>query len=257
MADNRMHGAAPWLADAAPGGSILGYTIALSALIHSALAVLPLPQGSPSAASPPTTATLLAATLVEVPAEAVEMATAPAAPVALPAGALASPPDSSSAAATPPATASRRAQPAERPTSDAPRRTVRHAIRVDPMHESARLGELQDREMTEFPREVDRPAVVDGAIRVQYPWRALAEGREDTVVIWAVVDPSGVVEEIQLVEGTPEFYERVAAAVKAHRFYPAIDAGTPLRFPIALEFRFRIDGANPPPSGTEDTATVR
>ncbi len=105
---------------------------------------------------------------------------------------------------------------------------------------SERLGELLSRQLAEFPVEVDSPARLVAKIRASYPPAALAEGREDLVVVWIVVDAKGAVEEIQVAEGTEEFSAAVIAAVRQARFVPAQGSLVPIRFPLALEFRFAI-----------------
>jgi len=110
-----------------------------------------------------------------------------------------------------------------------------------------RIGALVDRQLLEFPREIDTPARIREPIETPYPAAALAEGREDAVVVWAVVNPDGTVDEVDVTEGTPEFAEAVVAAVKAARFNPATNNLKPIRYPIALEFRFALGQA---PSAT-------
>jgi TonB family protein len=107
---------------------------------------------------------------------------------------------------------------------------------------SERLGELLSRQQSEFPREVDSPALLVDKVRASYPPAALAEGREDSVVVWIVVDAKGAIEEILVAEGTEEFSAAVIAAVRQARFVPAQGNLAPIRFPLALEFRFAIDG---------------
>jgi TonB family protein len=103
-----------------------------------------------------------------------------------------------------------------------------------------RVGALVDRQLLEFPREIDTPARIRDPIAAPYPAAALAAGREDAVVVWAIVDPDGTVDEVDVTEGTPEFAEAVVAAVKAARFTPATNKLKPIRYPIALEFRFAL-----------------
>lgn len=103
-----------------------------------------------------------------------------------------------------------------------------------------RIGALVDRQLLEFPREIDTPARIRDPIETPYPAVALAEGREDAVVVWAIVNPDGTVDEVDVTEGMPEFAEAVVAAVKAARFTPATNKLKPIRYPIALEFRFAL-----------------
>jgi TonB family protein len=105
----------------------------------------------------------------------------------------------------------------------------------------ARLGDLFEREMNEFPREVQFPVRYQGTIEARYPAEARAQGIEGSVLAWVVVDPSANVEEIQIVEGAEIFREPVIEAIHAARFLSAADAGVGLHFPITLEFRFALD----------------
>jgi len=105
---------------------------------------------------------------------------------------------------------------------------------------SERLGELLSRQQSEFPVEVDSPARLVDKVRASYPPAALAEGREDSVVVWIVVDAKGAVEEILVAEGTEEFSAAVIAAVRQARFVPAQGDLAPIRFPLALEFHFAL-----------------
>jgi TonB family protein len=105
----------------------------------------------------------------------------------------------------------------------------------------ARLGDFAEREMNEFPREVQAPVRYQGTIEARYPPAARAQGIEGSVVAWVVVDAQANVEEIEFVEGDDVFRESVTEAIRAARFMPAADGGVGLRFPIALEFRFVLD----------------
>jgi TonB family protein len=103
-----------------------------------------------------------------------------------------------------------------------------------------RLGEALSRQMSEFPVEVDFPVRMNEAIRAQYPPAALAAGREDSVAVWIVVDAQGVPEEVLVTDGQEEFAAAVIAAVRSAHFVPARNNLVPIRFPLALEFRFVI-----------------
>ncbi len=110
----------------------------------------------------------------------------------------------------------------------------------------ARLGEaFRTRSLLEFPPEIDTPVDVVGNIDVQYPAAALEERREATVIAWVVVEASGQVEEIAIIEGDPEFGEPVQDALLKARFLPASNRGQPIRYHKMLEFRFRLDNAAP------------
>jgi len=103
-----------------------------------------------------------------------------------------------------------------------------------------RLGEALSRQMSEFPVEIDFPVRLSETVRAQYPSAALAAGREDSVVVWIVVDAQGAPEEVLVTEGQEEFAGAVIAAVRAAHFVPARNNLLPIRFPLALEFRFVV-----------------
>ena len=103
-----------------------------------------------------------------------------------------------------------------------------------------RLGEALSRQMSEFPVEVDFLVRMNETIRAQYPPTALAAGREDSVAVWIVVDAQGLPEEVLVTDGQEEFAGAVIAAVRAAHFLPARNNLVPIRFPLALEFRFVV-----------------
>ena len=115
-------------------------------------------------------------------------------------------------------------------------------VRIDGalLVDRGRLGELYSRQLGEFPVEVDFPARLNEKIRARYPAAALAEGREDSVAVWIVVDTQGAPEEIVVADGSEEFADAVVAAVRNARFLPAQNNLVPIRFPLALEFHFTI-----------------
>ena len=113
-----------------------------------------------------------------------------------------------------------------------------------PLRDRARLGPLYDRGITEFPVEISRAPRLDGAVVARYPPAALTAGREDSVVAWVVVNEQGQASEIEFPEGTDEFIEEVRAALRAARFKPAEDGLRPIRFPLALQFDFRLSGGD-------------
>lgn len=116
-------------------------------------------------------------------------------------------------------------------------------VPAQPLADRNRLGELFARQLVEFPIEVDRPARMVEPIAARYPAGALAEGREDSVGVWVVVSVDGTAEEVQVIDGSPEFAAEVVAAINAARFEPAQNRHYRIRFPIALEFHFRADTA--------------
>jgi outer membrane biosynthesis protein TonB len=106
----------------------------------------------------------------------------------------------------------------------------------------ARFGEfLESENLAGFPPEIDQPVRIGKPLVVPYPPRALRERREDTVVLWAVVDADGIVEKFHFAEGTPEFVRAVTLALRTTRFVPAENNGSVIRFYILLELQFRID----------------
>jgi len=116
-------------------------------------------------------------------------------------------------------------------------------VRIDgmPLAERDRLGEMLSRQLSEFPVEVDFPVRLTETIRAKYPPAALAEGREDSVAVWIVVDAQGAPAEIVVTDGQEEFASAVVEAVRSAHFVPARNNLEPIRYPIALEFRFAID----------------
>jgi TonB family protein len=114
------------------------------------------------------------------------------------------------------------------------------------------VGRLIARE-TEFPAEIGTPVRLTTPVVVQYPPRLRAAGREDNVTLWIIVDADGRIEEVQLAQGTPEFAEPAIAAVQAARFVPATNNRQPIRFYIALEFRYVL-AAPSPAAGAVTTA---
>ncbi len=121
----------------------------------------------------------------------------------------------------------------------------------------ARFGDALDDALGEFPVEIDAAVVLPGKLEVPYPPAALAARRQDTVLVYAVIDPQGVVEETRVVEGTPEFAAAVEAALATMRFVPAHDHGQNIRFYVTLEFAFRIEGAGVTSDAPAATAEIR
>jgi len=127
----------------------------------------------------------------------------------------------------------------------------------------SRLGDLIERQMNEFPREVQAPVRFHG-VEARYPAAARAQGTEGTVLAWVVVDTSAHVEEIRIVEGDDVFRDAVTEAIEAGSYMPAADGGVGLRFPIMLEFRFTLatpglpsaDAVRPAPANAIATGTA-
>jgi TonB family protein len=106
------------------------------------------------------------------------------------------------------------------------------------LQDRARLGDFYARRLGEFPREIDVPARLSGKIVAQYPIDALAGGIEGSVAVWAIVDETGMAAEVDVIDGPPALVQAAVAAVREARFLPARNNMKPIRFPIALEFRF-------------------
>lgn len=234
----------------------LSGAVAVSAVVHAALLAVPLWQGTAPAARD---AVILEARLaprvepqapasVQAPAPRMHEAAAPVltAPRKVAAATLvATEPVATPAPDTHASDALAQPAPAEIATAplDAPGDTRVAAQEVISL---SRLGDLLERQLNDFPREVQFPVRIAGTIEARYPPEARAQGLEGTVLAWVVVDPSANVEEIQIVEGDEIFREPVIEALHAARFYSAAEAGVGLHFPITLEFRFALDHAGGP-----------
>ncbi len=146
----------------------------------------------------------------------------------------------------PPAPVIARQQPAPEPLADpgSVGRGLTPHVTVNDRVPHSSFGEALDGDaLAGFPIEIDAGVVLPGKLEVPYPPAALAAHREDRVLVWAVIDAEGAVEQTHVVEGTPEFAAAVEAALATMRFIPAHDLGRNLRFYVTLEFLFRIEGA--------------
>ena len=211
----------------------LACALVASLVVHAAILIATLPGGAPGA--PPGTSMQLQATLV--PAAVTERAPDrpdPAPPV------LAALPERSPITVPAP----ERAAPAmPKPTSAAPRPGLgSFEVTAELVTDRTLLGGYAARQLSMFPAEVDRPARLEQKIVVRYPQSALAQGRDEEVVVWAIVEASGAVDEVYVTRGSEEFAAEVIAAVRAARFIPAEDNLKPTRYPIALQFDFRAGG---------------
>ena len=110
---------------------------------------------------------------------------------------------------------------------------------LHPVHEA--------RAASEFPVEVPRGVRLSAKPDIKYPEDALAAGRRGSVLAFVIVDASGGVEEVSIVEGAPEFAQTVQDALLATRFLPASDGDRPIRFYTMLRFDFlpNSPGADP------------
>ncbi len=101
-----------------------------------------------------------------------------------------------------------------------------------------RLGPFLQRQIAEFPVEMDSPVRIGAPIVARYPAAALRDGLDTTVVVWVVVGWNGRADEVEVSDGDPLLAEAVIAAVKDAQFVPARNRLLATRYPIALEFRF-------------------
>jgi TonB family protein len=204
--------------------------------IHAAILISTLSGGARGASQPqPMTlqATLVGAT--EVAAELPDLIE-PATPVLTTMATMASP----LAMPTLPATRTRTTTSAP----PAPRAGVGNMeVVAELLADRTRLGEYYDRQTAEFPAEVDRLPRIDGKIVARYPPDAAREAREDFVVVWAIVDATGTVQEAYAAQGSDEFAAEALAAVRAARFIPARNKLRVQPYPIALQFDFRAGTA--------------
>ena len=118
------------------------------------------------------------------------------------------------------------------------------AVTAEPLLDKVRLGDYLTRQTSEFRTEIDRPVRLEDPIVANYPAAALREGREESVAVWVVVDHTGQADEVDVIDGSQEFAEAVVAAINAAKFLPAERNLRPIRFPIALEFRFRTSAGD-------------
>ena len=112
-------------------------------------------------------------------------------------------------------------------------------IEAQPLEDRNRIGDLNSRQLAEFPVELEFPVRLAGKIVAHYPPAALAAGREGSVVVWIVVDAQGHADEIEVTEGAEEFANEVIAVIREAHFLPAQNNLMPIRFPISLEFQFK------------------
>ena len=214
---------------------VFAWALAVSVLVHAAILMALLPGGRPG--TPAAKLPELRASLIEAPTtpEVISEVPAPISPV------ITAMPDRSPLAIPLPA----RAPPLAPSRTASTSRAGVDAIEVPaaPLADRTRLGGWLVRQGNEFKTEVDRPVRVDGKLVARYPDQALAEGREESVVLWIVVGASGNVDEVYLVEGSEEFGAEAIAAVRAARFMPAEDNLVPIRYAIALQFDFRAGGS--------------
>jgi TonB family protein len=108
----------------------------------------------------------------------------------------------------------------------------------------ARFGDALDGDaLAAFLTEVDAGVALPERFEVPYPRAALDARKEGTVLVWAVIDDQGRVDDVHVVDGDPEFAETVDTALRATRFGPARNLGRNIPFYVTLEFEFRLDAA--------------
>jgi TonB family protein len=121
----------------------------------------------------------------------------------------------------------------------------------------ARLGEaLQGRATAEFLPELAKPVRPASALTLDYPRAALDAGREGSVLAWVRVASDGSVEEIEIVEGEPEFADSVRDGLMKVRFLPAEVDDHGVEHYITLIFDFRIGESRASQAGMTDLGQV-
>jgi TonB family protein len=214
----------------------LFWALAASVTLHAGIVAVTL-GGDPRAGAASLAPRALVATLTPaeiVPPEPAVIASPAPSILAAPVAAAPAPPVPQSAPA------------AAEPAPAAPRGRASGLAKLDivaaPLADRNRLGDVWARQLAEFPVEVDRPARLDDKVVARYPPAALRAGREGSVAVWFVVDANGHADDIQVVDGDEEFAAEVLDAVRSARFHPAEDKLRPIRYPLALEFDFRLGG---------------
>lgn len=207
----------------------LAWALGASAIVHAALAVVPMVSPGDAARAPADPGRVLQAALAPPPDAFEILAAATLSPLQLPV--LTAQPLQSLTLGTP--------SPPQQANAAASRAGAGNGLVIGRVLTAREhLGEAYQRQITEFPVEIDTSVRMRDEIRAPYPVQALREGREDVVTVWAIVNAEGAVEDVQVTQGSDEFSEGVVAAVREARFVPATDKLQPIRYPIALEFRF-------------------
>ncbi|MCC6193805.1 MAG: energy transducer TonB [Burkholderiales bacterium] len=217
-------------------GTTLIWALGASVAVHAGIVIATLagaPQSGVASLNPRPLIAAFAPPQV-VPTEPTVIASVTPSVLATPAAAMPAPPAPPSAPASP--------EPAAAPRRGPERGLAKLDVIAMPLTDRNRLGDFLGRQTSEFPVEIDRPVRLDGKVVAQYPPAALRAGREGSVAVWFVVDAKGVADEIHVLDGDDEFVAEVLAAVRAARFLPAEDRLRPIRFPLSLEFDFRLGG---------------
>lgn len=192
---------------------------------REALAVLLVSPPAPPSASAPSAEYSLA-----VPAQATPLALAPGAPAAARSAELPTTVSDARAATAPAAATAAASRVVSLGSVDVRLLTDGLDTGLHPIH--------ADRVGSEFPAEIAQGVRFATRPDVKYPEDALAARRPGSVTAFVIVDAKGTVEEVSIVEGTPEFAQPVQDALLATRFRPAEDRGTPIRFYTMLRFDF-------------------
>ncbi|MEO8345348.1 MAG: energy transducer TonB [Betaproteobacteria bacterium] len=219
--------------DARHLGSVpLIWAAIFSVTVHSALVAIPLFQAGREPRTMVASSTFIEAALVAPAENATGNATLDA---SLPLQPLI---ESSLPALAPLVMAAYTSAP-QNPVSEGARGSL--MVEAQPLQDRDRLGdELMTKLVTQFPVEIEFPVRMKEKIVARYPPAALAAGREGSVAVWVIVDASGQAEEIQVTEGSEEFGNSVQEAIRAAHFLPAQNEMLPIRFPITLEFQFKL-----------------
>ena len=181
-------------------------------------------------ASPPPAATPPADYAIAVTAQETPLVAGPSAPADARSAPPPLPASEAPAATAPTATAPPAARVVSLGTVDTRLLTEDLVTSLHPVHAS--------RVVNEFPVEVPQGVRLDATPDVKYPEEALAAGRRGSVLAFVIVDASGGVEEISVVEGAPEFVQPVQDALLTTRFLPATDGDRPIRFYTMVRFDF-------------------
>lgn len=217
----------------------LVWALAASVIVHAGIVVATL-----SGSALPGVASLAPRTLIATFMPPQVAAPEPAVVIAAPAPSVLATP--AAAIPTPPAPPPVPAAPETAPP--AARGQERGLAKLDvvavPLADRNRLGDFMTRQYAEFPVEIDRPVRLDGRIVARYPAAALRAGRQGSVAVWLIVDAEGLADEVQVLDGEEEFANEVVAAVRAARFKPAENNLKPIRYPVSLEFDFRLGGGD-------------
>ncbi len=126
---------------------------------------------------------------------------------------------------------------------------------ASPVTDRSRLGPYLDRELAEFPAEIDSPPRLAQQVTVAFPAGATPASASEVVTIWAIVKPDGTADDILVATGSGAFAEATVLALRDARFVPARKNAQAIAYPLSLEFRFTP--AETPPTTNEKVAGRR